>query len=110
MPDSNIPDTPTEPISAQRAREILDAAIRARLGPGWNDEHEGWTLVSGHDFMARLVKGGRSVDFYVDLLGEVTIEEKGLNPAQTTGRLMAWMVLLSSVLVALILARLAGYL
>lgn len=99
-----------EPISPQEARAILDAAIAARLGDNWDDEQEGWTLVSGHDYMARLARGRRSVDFYVDLLGNVIIQENDDNPVQGGGRLLALALLGGSALLALVLARIAGYL
>jgi hypothetical protein len=60
--------------------------------------------------MARLTKDGRSVDFYVDLMGDLTVEEKAVNPGQDMGRLLAGLILLASVLVAVIIAKLAGYL
>lgn len=97
-------------ISPQHARAILTAAIREKLGDDWDDEQDGWVAVTGHDFMVRLTKGTRNIDFYVDLLGNVTIEEKAINPAQAAGRQVAWMLLLASVLIAFALARLAGYL
>lgn len=100
--------TEIEPIPAAQARLILEEAIRARLGERWNDELDGWTVISRHDYMARLVKGSTSVDFYVDLLGDVSIEEKPIDPAREGGRVIAWLVLLVSLAVALTLARAAG--
>lgn len=99
-----------EPISPEQARLILNAAIRERLGEDWDREHDGWTLITGHDFMARLTKGRTNIDFYVDLLGKVTVVEREISPAQDMGRLYAWMFLSGSILIALVLARLAGYL
>lgn len=96
-------------ISAEEARAILSSAIRAQLGEDWDDEHDGWVQVTGHDYMIRLTKGSRNIDFYVDLLGNVSIEETELTPAQQAGRQIAWMVLLASGLIALAMARLAGY-
>lgn len=97
-----------EPIPAEQARAILEAAIRERLGDNWNDELDGWTVLSRHDYMARLTKGRVTLDFYVDLLGSVTVEEKPLDPGREGGRIIAWLVLLVSLAVALSLARLAG--
>jgi hypothetical protein len=99
---------PVEPISSEQARAILDAAIRERLGDNWDDKEEGWALVTGHDFMARLTKGNRNVDFYVDLLGNVTIEEKPLTDVQASGRLYAFLFLALSLVIAYLLARIAG--
>jgi hypothetical protein len=80
------------------------------LGADWNDEQHGWAIISKHDFMARLTKDGRSVDFYVDLMGDLTVEVKAVNPGQDMGRLLAGLILLASVLVAVIIAKHAGYL
>jgi hypothetical protein len=113
---SSTPPTPPngsgeiEPIAPEQARAILDAAIRERLGEHWDDEETGWSLVTGHDYMARLTRGRVNMDFYVDLLGDVTIEEKAINPAQESGRLIAWAVLLGSLLLAFIIAQIAGVL
>lgn len=109
MPDDRQSDS-VQPISSEQARDILYTAIRERLGDAWDDEEEGWAMISGHDYMARLTKGRKNIDFYVDLLGEVTIEEKDINPGQETGRLLAWMFLVGSFLIALLIARLVGFL
>jgi hypothetical protein len=97
-------------IRPEQARQILEAAITERLGPHWRDEETGWSLVSGHDYMARLTRGEKNVDFYVDLLGSVTVTESEINAAQQNGRLIAWALLLGSLLVAALVAWLAGYL
>ncbi|GAB4511876.1 MAG: hypothetical protein OHK0046_10550 [Anaerolineae bacterium] len=99
-----------EPISAEQARTILYDAIQTRLGAHWNHPQEGWAIITSHDYMARLNKGRRNIDFYVDLLGNVTIEEKEINPAQENGRLIVLMFLFGSLFIAFILARIAGYL
>lgn len=99
-----------EPIPAEEARARLDAAIRARLGDDWADDESGWTRVTGHDYMARLTRGRVNLDFYVDLLGNVTVEQKEINPVQDSGRLIAWMLLLLSLGIALLLARAVGWL
>lgn len=98
-----------DPIPPEEAHDILHNAIRERLGEDWNDEIRGWTIITGHNYMMRLTKGRKNIDFYVDLLGNVTIEEGEVNPAQTAGRLMAWMFLLGSLLLAMLIARIAGY-
>jgi hypothetical protein len=101
---------PIEPIPPEQARAILDAAMEARLGQDWQDEDSGWLLVTGHDYMARVTRGRTNVDFYVDLLGEVTVEESEINPAQDSGRLIAFMLLLAFVGVAVLVARALGWL
>jgi hypothetical protein len=101
---------PIEPIPADEARARLERAIAERLGDDWQDEASGWILVSGHDYMARLTRGRLNVDFYVDLLGEVTVETSEINPAQDSGRLVAFVLLLVSVGIAVMLARVVGWL
>ena len=98
-----------EPIEPEQARAILDQAMRERLGENWQDEDSGWVLVSGHDYMARVTRGHKNVDFYVDLLGGVSIEEKEISPAQSNGRLVAWALLLVSLGLAYLLARAVGW-
>ena len=100
----------TQPIPGDQAREILEQAIRQHLGVDWDREDSGWAVVVSHDYMARLNKGRVNVDFYVDLLGEVTIEEKPINPGQDTGRLFAWIFLLLMLGIAFLLAKSIGWL
>lgn len=101
---------PEDMIPPEAARAILEAAIRERLGDDWQDEEDGWVRVTGHDYMARLTRGRTNLDFYVDLLGNVTVEEKPISPGQDTGRLFAWMILLLVLVIVLLLARIAGFL
>ena len=102
--------TPPEPISPEEARLALDRAMAERLGPGWQDEGSGWLLVTGNDYMARVTRGSMNLDFMVDLLGNVTIEEKPLSPAQTSGRLIAWTLLLLALGIVYLIARALGWL
>ena len=99
-----------QPIPGDEARAILEQAIQDRLGADWNDEDSGWAVVASHDYMARLNRGRLNIDFHVDLLGNVTVEEKPVNAGQDTGRLFAWMFLLLSLAIALLLARIVGIL
>jgi hypothetical protein len=41
-------------------------------------------------------------------LGNVTVEEKELSPVQQQGRLVAWSILLGSLIIAYVVARLTG--
>jgi hypothetical protein len=97
-----------EPISGERAQEILDAAIRERLGDNWDDEESGWTKVTGHNFMARLTRGQVSLDFYVDLLGNVTVEQTNSAPALETGRLGLIMLLGLSIVIAFLIVKIVS--
>ena len=101
---------PIEPIAADAARARLEQAIREHLGDDWQDETGGWLRVTGHDYMARYTRGRVNVDFYVDLLGNVTVETSEITPAQDSGRLVALVLLLASVGLAVMLARVAGWL
>jgi len=92
-------------ISPEEARIALNNAICQKLGDDWRDK---WELVSGHDFMTRLTDGEQNIDFYVDLLGNVTIEEKGRDVAHNAGRTAAWLVLSVSLFLAYVIARIAG--
>ncbi len=101
---------PIEPIPPEQARAILEGAMRERLGDDWQSDEGGWTLVTGHDYMARVTRDRANVDFYVDLLGKVHVETSEINPAQDSGRLIAWMLLGVSLGVALMIARAVGWL
>lgn len=99
-----------QPIPADEARAALEAAIIARLGDNWDDPDDGWTVITQHDYMARLTRGSINLDFYVDLVGNVTVEEKPINPVQSAGRLVAWLLLFFSLIIAFLIARIAGFL
>jgi hypothetical protein len=99
-----------EPIPPEQAREILEAAMRAKLGDDWHDEDSSWQWVTGHDYMARVTRGRKNVDFYVDLLGNVTVTESEINPAQDSGRMIAWILLGLSLAIAFLIARAVGWL
>jgi hypothetical protein len=101
---------PIEPIPPEQAREILERAMAQRLGADWRDEDSGWQIVTGHDYMARVTRGRKNVDFYVDLLGEVTVTEGEINPAQDSGRLLAWTFIGLSLAIAFLVAHSVGWL
>ena len=90
-----------DPIEPEAARQILDEALQPYL----EDE---WFLVAHDDYSAHLTKGGRNVNIRVDWLGKVEVEEYGLRPSQTTGRLVAWVLLIVAFLVVLALASALG--
>lgn len=101
--------TPPDPIPPEQARAILDQAMAERLGPDWQDEGSGWLLVTGNDYFARVTRGTFNIDFMVDLLGQVSIEEKPLSPSQTSGRLIAWTLLLLTLAIVYLLAKALGW-
>ncbi|MBN2470565.1 MAG: hypothetical protein JXN59_07565 [Anaerolineae bacterium] len=99
---STRPEAP-EPIAPEEARQALEAAIAPYLA-------DGWIVLVEHDYMARLTKGRRNLEFFVDLLGEVSVTESGLSPVQEAGRLVAWLLLLVAFLLVVALASALGWL
>lgn len=97
-----------EPIPPEQAREILEAAIRERLGDDWDDEQTGWVRVTGHDYMARLARGRTALDFYVDLLGNVTIEKSTRNTPGDNLRLVMLILIALSLVIAFMIVRIAS--
>lgn len=106
-------DSP-EIITPDKAREALYTAVRARIGADWNpdaeDDESEWWVVTGHDYMLRLTNGYQNLDFHVDLLGQVSVEEKAITPGLFSGQLLAWVLLGGSLIIALIVAQAIGWL
>lgn len=107
---SDITQDEFEPIAPEQARAAIDTAIIERLGADWHDEDTGWIIVHESAYLVRLNKGSVNLDFQCDLLGEVSVIEREASPVQVSGRLIAWMVLLATLLVAFMLAAIAGVL
>ncbi|MEO0563526.1 MAG: hypothetical protein AAF125_15565 [Chloroflexota bacterium] len=104
-------DNHTEPsiLPEDEAKERLRAAIAANLGADWDAPDSGWVIVSNHAYMARLNKGRRNVDFYVDYFtGEVSVEVKEVGEGQDVGRAIAWTLLILFAVVVAVFARNAG--
>lgn len=97
-----------EPIPPERAREILEAAIRERLGDDWDDEQTGWVRITGHDYMARLARGRVVLDFYVDLLGSVTVEKSTQNTPGDNLRLVMLILIALSLVIAFMIVRIVS--
>jgi hypothetical protein len=97
-----------DPISPEQARDILEAAIRERLGDNWEDPEDGWMRVTGHDYMARVRRGRKNLDFYVDLLGNVTVEQSDESVTQDSIRLVMIILLALSLVIAFLIVRIAG--
>ncbi|MBN1202120.1 MAG: hypothetical protein JXJ20_09715 [Anaerolineae bacterium] len=95
------PQPEIEPIGVEQAQQILQTAMDPYLA-------DGWRVIDRSAFTARLTREMRNLDIRVDLLGEVETEEMGLTPLQESGRLMAWALLLASLLVMLALASALG--
>ena len=102
-----MPDE-VEPIPAEQARQILDAAIRDKLGDNWDDEETGWVMVTGHDYMARLTRGRVNLDFYVDLLGNITVKRTESQGGQSSAGLILIILLGLSIVIALLIVHIAS--
>jgi hypothetical protein len=96
-----------DPIPPEQAREILEAAIRERLGENWDDEETGWMRVTGHDYMTRLSRGRVNLDFYVDLLGNVRVEITE-SQAAVSARLLLFILLGLSLVIAYLIVRIVA--
>lgn len=103
-PSEPSPAEPTiEPIASEEAAAILEQALAPYLADGWRVLDRGVTS-------ARLTRGMRNLDVRVDLLGQVETEETGLTPLQESGRLTAWVILLTMLLIALAVSAALGIL
>lgn len=102
----NEPELKT--ISPDEAQARLDHAIRQHLGDDWEDPRYRWIIVSSHNYMARLTDGKRIIDFYVDLLGQITIDERASVTDTDNTRYTIAFVLGASLFVAYLIARFAG--
>ncbi|MBN2306224.1 MAG: hypothetical protein JXQ72_17205 [Anaerolineae bacterium] len=92
-----------ELIPPDEADAILDRALEPYLADGWNVFARGVNSV-------RLTRGMRNLDVRVDLLGQVEIQESGLTPLQESGRLTAWVLLWTILLLALAISAALGIL
>ena len=97
------PEPEIEPISPEKAADILQEALEPYLG-------DGWRVLDRGAYSARLTRGMFNLDVRVDRLGQVEAQESGLTPLQESGRLTAWVLLLAALLVALALSAALGIL
>lgn len=97
-----------DPIPPEQAQENLEKAISKRLGEDWESEDSGWLIADRTAYQARLTRGKVNLDFYVDLLGNVSVEEKETTLVQESGRWIAWMLIGLSLFIAYMIANIAG--
>lgn len=100
---ASSPNAPIEPIMPEAAAAILEPEVQ-RL------EADGWVVMVQTDYMARLTRGRRNMELYVDLLGELSIQEKPLDAVQESGRIVAIMLLLVTFIFILTLLSILGIL
>jgi len=98
-------DDELDPIAPKEAQQRLEQAIAERLGDDWDSEDSGWLVVDRTTYQARLTKGKVNLDFYVDLIGDVNIEEKQTTLVQESGRWIAWLLLGLSFAIAILIAQ-----
>jgi hypothetical protein len=103
MVPESTPDleSEVEVISGEEADRILQEAMAPYLEDEWRVLREGPSF-------ARLTRGLRNLDIRVDLLGKVEITESDLTPTQDSGRLVAWVLLITMLLLALVAASVVG--
>lgn len=99
-PASGAPNE-IEPISPREAERILAQALEPYLA-------EGWHVLERDAYMARLTREDRNLDVRVDLLGQVQTEESNLTALQDSGRLVAWVLLITALLLALTITSALG--
>ena len=68
-------DKVLDPISPEKAREVLRPRLEALI-------EDGWRVLSQDSFQARLTRIDKNLVVYVDLLGEVREVESPLSPRQ----------------------------
>jgi len=90
-----------EPISPHEAALILAEA----LGPYLAD---GWRVLDRDAYGARLTREDRNLEIRVDLLGQIEAHETGLSALQDSGRLVAWVLLITALLLALAVTSALG--
>ncbi|NLE53224.1 MAG: hypothetical protein GX613_17645 [Chloroflexi bacterium] len=95
------PPEEIEPVSPREAERILGQALEPYLA-------EGWRVLERDAYTARLTREDRNLDVRVDLLGQVETQESGLTALQDSGRLVAWVLLITALLLALAITSALG--
>lgn len=90
-----------EPIGPREAERILAQALEPYLA-------DGWRVLERDAYMARLTRADRNLEVRVDLLGQVQTQETGLTSLQDSGRLVAWVLLVTALLLALAITSALG--
>ncbi len=94
-----------EIIPAAQARAAIQQRIRETLGEDYQRE---WLVIHNADYLVRLNRGAVNLDFQCDLLGNVEVIERPVNPLQASGRFIAWTILIASLFIALFIAIALG--
>ena len=93
-----------EIVTPDQAEDLLRPEVEKLM-------EEGWRIVSKPLYGVRLEKEREILDLRVDLLGNIERDTKlSLFTGAETGRLVAWVLLLASLLVTLVLASQLGLL
>lgn len=91
-------------ISPEQAEDILRPVVQEL-------QQEGWRIVAKPLYGVRLERGIEVLDMRVDLLGNIESETKyNVMTSAVKGRLVAWVLLLTTLLVVLAFANAVGLL
>lgn len=103
MEEPQTEQTEIEIITPEEAEVILKPEVEKLVTEGWRVVHES-------SFAARLVKERDMIDLRVDLLGQLECKQGvTLLYGPEIGRVVAWVLLLVSILIALTLASALGF-
>lgn len=67
---------------------------------------EGWKIVDETDYSARLIRGKANLDIWIDLLGNIEMQEKPMSLLQETGQIIAILLLIIIALFILVILSL----
>ncbi|KAB2904023.1 MAG: hypothetical protein KJ064_14960 [Anaerolineae bacterium] len=90
-----------EPISPEQAAAIIEPKLE-------DLQAQGWKIISATDYAARLTRDKMNLDVWVDLLGQIEMQEKPLTLMQESGQIIAVVLLIMIVLFVLVLLSVLG--
>lgn len=90
-----------DPIPPEQAAAIIEPKLQEL-------QAQGWKLISATDYSARLIRAKMNLDVWVDLLGEIEMQEKPTTLLQETGQIIAILFLILVVLFVLVILSLLG--
>ncbi len=85
-----------EPIPPDEAAAIIEPKLQ-------DLQAQGWKIISATDYSARLTRERVNLDVWVDLLGQIEMQEKPLTLLQESGQFLAIILLMLLVLFILVL-------
>lgn len=85
-----------EPIPPDEAAAIIEPKLQEL-------QAQGWKIIFANDYSARLTQKQVNLDVWVDLLGQIEMQEKPLTLLQESGQFLAIILLMLLVLMILVL-------